>query len=91
MRGYTRGQYRDEHFVTLQTEYRFPIKWRFGGVLFGGLGAIGGTGDGFEKLFPSIGLGMRFKVLKDDNLNLRIDWALGKESSGFYLTFGEAF
>ena len=91
MRGYTKGQYRDEHFVTLQSEYRFPIYWRFGGVLFGGVGSIGGSGDGFEKIFPSVGLGMRFKVLKDDNLNLRIDWALGKESSGFYLTFGEAF
>jgi len=91
MRGYTKGQFRDEHFVTLQSEFRFPVYWRFGGVLFGGVGSIGGTGDGFERIFPSVGLGMRFKVLKDDNLNLRGDWALGKESSGFYLTFGEAF
>lgn len=91
MRGYTKGQYRDDHFVTLQAEYRFPVYWRFGGVLFAGAGSIGGSGDGFEKIFPSVGVGMRFKVLKDDNLNLRVDLALGKESTGFYLTFGEAF
>ena len=91
MRGYTKGQYRDEHFATIQTEFRFPVIWRFGGVLFGGLGSVGGSGDGFEKIFPSIGAGMRFKVLKEDNINLRVDYAIGKVGSKFYITFGEAF
>ena len=47
--------------------------------------------DGFEKIFPSIGAGMRFKVLKEDNINLRVDYAIGKVGSKFYITFGEAF
>ena len=37
------------------------------------------------------GAGLRFRLTKRDRLNLRADYGVAAESSGFYLTLGEAF
>jgi outer membrane protein assembly factor BamA len=93
MRGYYEGRYRDNHMILFQSEYRFPVWWRFSGVFFGGVAAVAGNLNEFnpEYIRWSIGSGLRFALAKASRINLRLDFAVGKKSSGFYLTVGEAF
>ena len=91
MRGYLEGRFRDDHYLAFQSEYRFPIYKRFKGVVFGGLGSVGSQEEGLENLLFSYGLGVRFGISKTERINIRLDYGFGKNTSGFYLTFGEAF
>ena len=93
MRGYFEGKYRDNNLLILQSEYRFPIYKRFGGVAFGGLGQVS---DKVENVVSSpirynFGAGLRFTLDKIQHINIRADYGIGYKSSGFYLTIGEAF
>ena len=93
MRGYYQGRYADNNLVLLQTEARFPLFKRFGGALFTGGGFLGNR-DTFLRINDfkySYGAGMRFTINRKDHLNLRLDYAVGPNTSGFYFTFGEAF
>ena len=40
LRGYASNRFRDHHFSGVQLEYRFPVWWRFGMVVFAGLGDV---------------------------------------------------
>ena len=93
LRGYYFGRYRDRHFVMSQMEYRAPIWWRFGLVGFAGIGNVGPSvrGFGYSPWKHSTGFGLRFLTNKQEDLNLRIDFAWGRDSFEFYLAFGEAF
>jgi len=45
-----------------------------------------------ENVKPNAGIGLRFLVDKNENTNLRLDYAIGKNNqSGFYISFGESF
>ena len=93
MRGYYRGFYSDRDMAIVQAEYRFPVYWRFSGVAFTGFGLVGHQWADIraDNVRPSVGFGLRVLLLKKDKINLRIDYGIGKKSSGFYLTVGEAF
>lgn len=93
LRGYYQGRYMDKNLVALQTELRFPIYKRFGAAIFGSSGALGGDDSflNFSQMRYSYGGGIRFTMNRKEHLNLRLDYAIGKGTSGFYLTFGEAF
>lgn len=94
MRGYYRGRYRDKQYMALQAEYRFPIFWRIGGTAFGGAGDVAPQLRAFDlqEFKPSYGLGLRFLIDRQENINLRFDYAIGKNgANGFYVSFGEAF
>lgn len=93
MRGYYRGRYRDLNILALQSEYRLPVwKW-FGMVGFVGVGDVFSRLGAFNlsSLKPSYGLGLRFKLNKKENINARIDYGRGINSSGFYFGIAEAF
>jgi outer membrane protein assembly factor BamA len=94
MRGYYRGRYRDRQYMAFQAEYRFPILWRIGGTAFGGAGDVAPQlrAFGLQEFKPSYGLGLRFLIDRQENINLRFDYAVGKDgANGFYVSFGEAF
>ncbi|WBO86580.1 BamA/TamA family outer membrane protein [Hymenobacter yonginensis] len=93
MRGYYEGRFRDQHAALLQTELRLAVYKRLGAVAFGSVGTLGDATDGLRLRQPkgAYGAGLRFTLNRRDHLNLRLDYGLGKESSGFYLTVGEAF
>lgn len=93
MRGYYEGRYRDQHAALLQTELRLTIYRRLGGVLFGAVGLLGDNRQWLRVADPkaAYGAGLRFTVNRRDHLNIRLDYGLGRQSSGFYLTIGEAF
>lgn len=90
LRGYTQDRYLDCVSAVLNAEMRFPIYWRFGGVLgvdagkvWDSLGALDITGWAIN---PTIGL--RFAM---ETFVVRVDVGLGKETTGFYFNFGQLF
>lgn len=92
MRGYREGRFRDDVMATVQAEWRFPVWWRFDGALFAGTGAVSdriGT-FGAEGLEVAGGAGLRFR-LNDAGVHLRLDYALGKEGGGLYITAAQPF
>jgi outer membrane protein assembly factor BamA len=93
LRGYPDGKYRDRHLLMTQAEWRFPMFWRFKGVVFGGVGSVFGTAGEPILLRPNAGLGLRFEFDRKQQLHLRIDYGFGQGdgNSGAYITIGEAF
>jgi hypothetical protein len=78
----------------VQTEFRTELYKRFGAAVFGGVGFLGGDNDKYVRHgnpYWAYGAGLRFKVNKNDHLNLRLDYALNNGKGNFYATFGEAF
>ncbi|MEM6317311.1 MAG: BamA/TamA family outer membrane protein [Bacteroidota bacterium] len=94
MRGYFEGQLRDNHQLIFQSEYRFPIyKKRFRGVLFGGVGQVANVLDDFQlsNLKYTYGVGLRILINEKERIHVRLDAGFGKNTSGYYITIGEAF
>jgi outer membrane protein assembly factor BamA len=93
MRGNYSGQYRDKALLAFQAEYRLPLWRRFGAVGFAGLGDVGATIRAIKlnRLKYSLGGGLRYRLDSREGTNLRLDFAWGKDSTGFYMTVQEAF
>lgn len=93
LRGYETGRYRDRGFWAAQAEVRHKLGGRFGVVAFAGVGESMATpsdfGDG--KFLPAAGAGLRFRPSKETSINLRLDFAYGRDSKAVYLSLGEAF
>lgn len=89
LRGYYRGNFRVNQLAVAQLEVRTPIIGRFGIASFGSIGSLSYSNT--DHVLYSYGGGLRFKIDRKSNINLRFDYALGKQSSGFYVGFGEAF
>ena len=61
-------------------------------VAFGGTGKVSQLLDAKEKEWlPAAGAGVRFRLLKSLALNMRADYAWGRDDSTFTLSVGEAF
>lgn len=93
LRGYVIGTSFDDALGAVQGEYRRELAGRLGAVGFAGVGAVAPTfGELFEaEALPSVGLGVRFLLEKENHVNLRIDYAWGRDQSALYLAVGEAF
>lgn len=93
LRGYYEGRYRDKAMALVQAEYRFPVWWRFGAVVFGGYGGVAPELSGLktEELKYNYGMGLRFLLDEKRRINARIDYGRVKGDGNFYFTLGEAF
>jgi len=93
MRGYFEGRYTDRHFIASQVEWRQKLNHRWGVVAFAGLGGVAPSIDQFkvDNLRPSLGLGVRFLVDAEENLNLRLDFGRGREKLNYYFKIAESF
>ena len=93
IRGYYEGRYRDDVLAALQAEARIQVWRRFGAVVFVGAGQVAPSLGGVEfgEFHPSAGLGVRYRLSKQQNLNIRVDLAVGDGSWGLYFNLGEAF
>lgn len=93
LRGYEAGRYRDRATWAVQIEARRHLSGRFGAVAFAGIGGVADNlGDlGDSKILPSYGLGLRFQASRETNMNLRLDYARGRDSDAIYFGVGEAF
>lgn len=92
-RGYYFGRLRDRHFACAQLEVRQHLFWRVGAVAFGSIGRVYPDFQTpfFKDQRPAGGGGIRFKLTKKDEANIRFDVAFTPDSRGFYLYFAEAF
>jgi hypothetical protein len=93
IRGYFDGRYRDKNGVALQAEYRLPVWWRFGLVGFAGVAQVADQVDHFavNRFWFAGGLGLRFLWNRKERISLRLDYGIGNNSSGTYITVTEAF
>jgi len=93
LRGYTAGRYLDRYMFATQLEYRLVLRWRLGVVGFGGIGGVAhniGDFDG-DQLLPGAGTGIRFTLSNKFHVNLRTDFAWGKDNFTWSMGVGEAF
>jgi hypothetical protein len=93
LRGYYLGRYRDETLAAFETEYRYPLFWKFGGVLFAGAGEVAANVPDLlhEPVRWAVGGGLRFSLSDSERLNLRLDAGFGPGTWGIYFTAREAF
>ncbi|MBN2667880.1 MAG: BamA/TamA family outer membrane protein [Bacteroidales bacterium] len=93
MRGYYEGQYRDKTIVDTQLEYRFPLFWLIGGVVYTSAGLIGPSYSelAFDDLKYTVGGGIRLMVDQKHKTNLRFDFGFGKNTVAMFFGFSEAF
>ncbi len=93
LRGYETGRYRDRASWAAQVELRQHLFGRFGAVAFAGAGGVAPSLSDLDdsKFLPAAGLGVRYRPSKETNINLRVDYAVGKDSSALYISVGEAF
>lgn len=93
LRGIYEGHFRDRHAWALQTEWRYPIVWRFRGVLFGGVGDTAPELGAFDLngLRWSMGGGLRFVVSEQERVSARVDAGFGSGDWGIYFNVNEAF
>ena len=93
LRGYPAGRYIDRDMIAAQIEYRLSLPKRFGFVAFAGVGEVGPSFGEFNRrdLLPSFGFGPRFQVSKQYHVNLRVDFAQGKNDRTFSMGLGESF
>ena len=91
-RGYAVGRFRDHNLLVVQGEYRFPVIWRIGAVVYGSMGNVfDDYSNSTKNIKYNYGTGLRININKKDRINLRLDIAFGAEDPQFYLTIGEAF
>lgn len=97
-RGYYWGRFRDNNMLFLLSEYRHRFLNKKGNpaihgpVIWGGIGTIFSNisdPDNNFKLLPNIGVGYRFEL--QPRMNVRLDFGIGKKSTGFYFNFNQAF
>ena len=95
MRGYYMGSYIDNSQVALQAELRQHIWKRLGATAWlGGATVFSSLKDLRHKQItpqwlPNWGLGLRYEF--KHNVNARIDFGMGRHTSGFVFAIGEAF
>lgn len=92
-----RGFSATDYLGKVSSSAQLELRWRFGKRLgLAGFGGAGFTGDSFNgirehELIPSYGIGLRFMVLEEKRINLRLDYARSTDSDAIYFSVGEAF
>jgi hypothetical protein len=92
MRGVYEQRYRDRQMMTAQAELRQHLFWRLDAAAFLAAGQVGYNIQdySFGGIHTAGGVGARFNFIRRDRVNLRFDYAFGKDP-GFYFAIGEAF
>lgn len=92
-RGYHPNLYRDNSLLSLQSEYRFRIWNWIGASLFGGISQTANSfgSMSFRSIKENYGGGLRFRVIKNHNMYLRIEYGMSSNSSNYYVSFYDAF
>ncbi len=93
LRGYYEGRLRDRHGAQLQAEFRQKIYGRLGFTVFTSAGQVWPSFNemALDHTRFTAGGGLRFNLNKQDPTNIRIDYGIGRNTSGLYITIGEAF
>jgi hypothetical protein len=95
LRGYVEGRFRDRVTLIALTEYRQMFMRsngtlsRHGFVTWLGAGALGADLQNLHGIIPNGGVGYRLEL--HARSNVRVDVGFGRNSSGVYFNFTEAF
>jgi hypothetical protein len=93
-RGYVRWRYRGKQMLYSEAEYRFDLSANgfWGAVVFANAQSYTEPeSNRFAYILPGIGTGLRVKFNKKSNVNMALDFAVGKNSFDWHLTLGEFF
>ena len=90
LRGYTQDRFLDKSSVLINSEFRFPIYWRIGGIVGIDAGKVWPTLSkmDFGNWAINTVIGLRLYM---DNFIARADLGYSKETIGFYFNFGHIF
>ena len=94
LRGYARGEIRDDVTLWGEAEARYDLFWKIGAAVFAG---VGWSGERYNELFDDSGrvaggVGLRYALRPGDGLRVGIDLAWSADNKGlFYLRVGESF
>ena len=79
--------------IATQAEWRSEWWWRFGATAFLGAGEVKPDFGAFtwKDALPGGGVGLRFTLAQRNHVNLRVDYAWGRDSTGLYISVAEAF
>ena len=93
LRGFPLTDYLGKKSVSGQVEGRWRVWKRWGLVAFAGVGHITNSfsDQGENEYVPSFGGGVRWMVLQSKRVNVRVDYAVSKDSDALYLGVAEAF
>jgi len=93
LRGYYQSRFIDKNLAVLQAEYRMPVYGRFGIVGFAGAGSTARQLIDFSinEIKYSTGFGIRFAIIPEQKVNLRIDFGFGRGDSSFDIALNEMF
>ncbi len=90
VRGFPLDRFLDRTSAVFNTEIRFPLYWKFGGVIGLDAGKVWSSASKMDisdwSYNPTIGLRFYF-----DTFIVRADMGFSKETTGFYLNFGHIF
>lgn len=92
-RGFQDRRFIDRNLFVLQTEYRYPIYGRFSGVAFVSLSEVAPSIYQLlkESLKGAGGVGLRYRITKEERSMLRLDIGFTREGSALYITINDAF
>ncbi len=95
LRGYTRGNYLEEHYTHLDLDLRLHLWGRWGASVFLGAGCLYASlsdCDGSDALYPAGGAGVIYTLKPEAGIVLRAEYAVGRyDNSAFYVSFGHPF
>jgi outer membrane protein assembly factor BamA len=97
LRGFPEGRFSNNHAIFVQPEFRWQMLELLGMVVYAGAGDVFEDAKdlSFNNMKYSVGTGLRLKIVKSENLNIRFDWGLGfgpdTSESNFYFGIAEAF
>ena len=91
MRGYYEARYRDKTSADFTLELRQHVWRRSGIAVWVGVGAVEPSlaKINIHKLLPNAGIGYRWEFKK--NTNVRLDFGIGRHTTGFVFNINEAF
>jgi len=90
LRGYSLGRFLDKSAALFNGEIRFPIYWRFGGIIGMDTGRVWESIEKFNFMqwHSNAVLGLRFYL---QTYIVRLDMGISNEMTGFYLNFNHIF
>lgn len=91
MRGYYEGRYRDKNAIDVTLELRQHIWRRNSAVVWVGAGSVFSRFSEIRsrEILPNFGVGYRWEFKK--NVNVRLDFGIGKGETGVVFNINEAF
>ena len=93
LRGYTQTRFMDKNLIAVRAEFRMPITNLFGLVFFTGIGEVFHKFEmmSVDGIKPAAGLGIRYLLLPEQIVYVRIDYGIGKDDTSFDINLMEAF